>query len=401
MVKGAGYANVRTGLIPRIRALCAVIGIPIEDVTDVRSMPFEGLVPPMKEISLRDYQAKSVKEVLQYDMGVLCGATGSGKTHMAAAIIANKKVRTLFLTHTKDLLYQSKKKLEELLGIKIGIIGGGDHDLKPITVATIQTMYRSIEAGNFDDIKNSFDMIIQDETHHIPASTFYEVTQFFNCRFIYGLSATPYRLDGADMLIEAAAGPIVSRISASDLIAAGILSKPVIRFVPMKGETSYSSAPRWAIIKKYIVENEARNRLIAELAKEFVAQNKTVLINVNQIKHGENIQKFIPEAKMLNGQNDSNTRKNLLEELRNGTIKVLISTILKEGVDLPALDCVVNAAAGTDSMQLVGRVLRKTEEKSVATVIDIMDSQHITLLRAAQSRMKKLKAEREFVVIVG
>lgn len=393
-------AKFRTGLWDRIKMVGPMIGLPIEQVIDTRSMP---TVNPkmLKEVALRDYQKKAVDEVLAHDMGVLYGATGSGKTYMAAGMIGKRGLRTLFLVHTKDLLYQAKTEFEKILGIEVGVIGDGEFDLKPITVATVQTLYKRIEEGMLSEIKDKFDMIIQDETHHIPAATFYEVTGYFNCRYVYGLSATPYRLDGADLFIEAAAGPIVAKISASDLISQGVLSRPVIRFIPRNGETSYSSAPRFAVINKYIVNNEERNRDIAKLATGYMEQDRTVLVAINQVKHGQNLLKLIPGAVMLNGQDDTYTRKKTLEQLRNRKLKILISTLMKEGVDVPSLDVVINAAGGTDTMQLVGRALRKADGKDAATIVDFIDNQHVTLQRNSLARMKRLKNESQFTVITG
>jgi len=399
-------AKFRTGLWPRIQMVAPMIGLPIETVIDTRNVPTPN-PSLMKEIVLRDYQAKAVGEVLAHDMGVLYGATGSGKTYMAAGIIGKRGLRTLFLVHTKDLLYQAKKEFEKILygnesrGGHVGVIGDGEFDIKAITVATVQTLHKRIEEGMLKDIRDKFDMIIQDETHHIPASTFYEVTGYFNCRYVYGLSATPYRLDGADLFIEAAAGPIVAKISASDLIAQGVLSKPVIRFIPRHGETSYSSAPRFAIINKYIVNDLARNKEIAELATKYMEEERTVLVAINQVKHGQNLMALLPGATMLSGQDDTYTRKKVLDKLRDRKIKILISTLLKEGVDVPSLDVVINAAGGTDTMQLVGRVLRKSEGKDAATVIDFVDNSHVSLQRNSHTRMKRLKNESQFTVITG
>jgi superfamily II DNA or RNA helicase len=393
-------AKFRTGLWPRIQMVAPLIGLPVETVIDTRPVP---TINPllMKEVSLRDYQTKAVDEVLAHDMGVLYGATGSGKTYMAAGIMGKRGLRTLFLVHTKDLLYQAKKEFEKILGFKIGVIGDGEYDIQPVTVATVQTLHRRIEEGLLKEIQDKFDMIVQDETHHIPASTFYEVTGYFNCRYVYGLSATPYRLDGADLFIEAAAGPIVAKISASDLIAQGVLSKPIIRFIPRNGETSYSSAPRFAVINKYIVNDEARNKEIAALAAKYMGEDRTVLIAINQVKHGQNIMALLPEATLLTGQDDTYTRKKTLDKLRARKIKILISTLMKEGVDVPSLDVVINAAGGTDTMQLVGRALRKAEGKDAATIIDFIDNAHVSLQRNSFARMKRLKNESQFTVITG
>jgi len=390
----------RTGLWDRIRMVGPTMGLPIEAVVDGR----EG-VSHAANIwcmpKLREYQTIAVNQVLEHEMGTLYAATGAGKTYMAAAMIACKGFPTLFLVHTKDLLYQAKESLEELLGIKIGIIGDSEFDMgEGVVVATIQTLSRCIRDGSIDALRNAFDVIIQDETHHVPADTFYDVLGHFKARYVYGLSATPYRKDGADLMIEAGVGPIVARISISELVATDNLTGLEGIFYPRKEETSHSAAPRWAIIKKYLVNNDGRNRDIAKIAKEYMGTDRTVLIAVNQVGHGNNIAQYLPEAVTLYGTDKSDMRKEVLDQFREKKIPVLISTLLREGVDIPSLDVVINAAGGTDLTQLAGRALRKSDGKHKATLIDFIDNGHITLQRSSWARLKKLKGEKCFNVRV-
>jgi superfamily II DNA or RNA helicase len=396
MASGAGF-RFRTGLLHRVKQFAPVCGLKLEEEIDQRQDVKPNLKLMGKSVELRDYQADSVNRALAHDMGVLYIATGGGKTHCAASLIAQRSVSTLFLVHTKDLLYQTKKRFEDLLGVTIGVIGDGVDEPGDITVATIQTLYNNVQAGL---PLPKVDMIIQDEAHHVPAETFYAVTGGIAARYVYGLSATPYRKDDTDLMIEAAAGPIVARVSPTDLIARGILSKPTIRFIPLTGETSYSKAPRFAVINKYIVNNESRNRIIAETAIEQMNQNKTVLIAVDQVKHGKLIQALLPDATLLDGSLPSEERGQILNDLRERKIKIIISTLMKEGVDVPSLDVVINAAGGSDSMQLIGRALRRSEGKDGATIIDFIDYAHVSLHRNSLSRIRKCKSEAAFTVIV-
>lgn len=392
----------RTGLLPRIRETGPIMGLPVEDVSEVAWTPNKhSMVLTNVDAGLRDYQSEAIDQVIPHRMGVFYMATGGGKTNMAAGLIARKNVPTLFLVHTKDLLWQTQKRFQDILGIKIGAIGDGIYEPDFITVATVQTLNNNIE--NLGDM--NFEMIIQDETHHIPADTFYSVTSKVPAQCVYGLSATPRRTDGADMMIEAAAGPIRSKVRPSDLIRRGYLVRPVIRFIPVPGETSYSQAPRHMVVSKYIVNNEPRNKLIAYWATELASKNNSVLIAVNQVKHAKVIQETIMKhhgahkSIILEGTHDSTTRKKVFDQLAAKKVKILISTLMKEGVDIPSLDALVNAGGGSDSMQLIGRVLRKAPGKETATVIDFMDYGHIRLLQNSRSRLEWCKSEEEFVIV--
>ena len=386
--------RVRTGLLYRLQSYVPTCGMQIESIVDNRTTPVPTLEFP--EVALRDYQVKAVDKIMLQDMSVLYGATGSGKTHMAAALIAKRRVPTLFITHTLDLLEQTTESFKKLLGQEIGIIGGGVFDPKPVTVAMVQ----SVIDMNANELPK-FEQIIVDETHHLPATTFYEVTAKFPCRYVIGLSGTPYRLDKSDLMIEAGAGPIAASITASDLIEQGVLTRPVIRFIPVTGETSYRSIPSWIVYKKHIVDNEARNKMIADQARIFAQDNKSVLIYVSKIVHADNLKVLLPEAELLDGKDTSAARKKMFEDLRAGRVKILISTLGKEGVDIPDLRVVINAAGGSDTIQLVGRVLRKADGKQGAEVIDFVDNQHVTLQKTSYARLKRLQQERAFVVVVG
>ena len=394
----------RTGLLARIQMLAPMMGLDIENVVlhkkkDVVRIP--ELAAAADRVKLRDYQEEAVRQILQHDMGVLYAATGAGKTHMAAAIIAHRAIRTLFLVHTKDLLWQTKDRFEKVLGIKVGVVGDGEFEIGNVIVATIQTLHKAPPQA----LQFEVDQIIQDETHHIPADTFYSVTARFDADYVHGLSATPYRSDGADMMIEAAAGPIRSKVTVSDLIVKGYLAKPVIRFIPIQEKTSYSAAMRYMVIRKHLVEHAVRNQVIADTARQFASEGKSVLVAVNQVKHAEILRSVFSRTDtpvvILDGSVHSMARKKMLKDLQEKKTKIIISTLMKEGVDVPSLDVVINAAGGSDIMQLIGRALRISDGKDVATIVDFIDNQHIRLLQNSRSRMKRCKQEEAFLVVAA
>lgn len=400
VVNGAQGYRFRTGLLYRIQRDSLLCNMAVERVDDLRATPQPGALDyygvTNRKIVLRDYQERIVTQTLKHDMGVMCAATGAGKTWMAAAMIARRNVSVLYVVHTLDLLEQTKVVMENLLGMKVGIIGDGKLDIKKVTIGMVQSL------GNVPSEKLNFDMVIVDETHHLPADSFYSVTGSIKARYVHGLSATPYRADKADLLIEAGAGPIVSKITPTELIQEGVLTPVVIRFVPIQAQTSYYKPPSYITYNEFIVKYDVRNELISHFAKEFVEKGNTVLIAVRQIGHIHQIRKSLQvDSVILDGKTPSFERKKILQKLKDREIKLVISTLMKEGVDVPSLDVVINAAGGTDSMQLVGRALRKFEGKKVATVIDFIDNQHLILQKASYARMNRLKEEPGFTVVVG
>jgi superfamily II DNA or RNA helicase len=129
------------------------------------------------------------------------------------------------------------------------------------------------------------------------------------------------------------------------------------------------------------VENMDRNLLICNLALKAKQSGKAVLIAVTQIQHGEilesMLQKVDPTAIFVNGQSKSEVRQQILKELGQGTVRIVVaSNIYSEGVDLPALSVLINAAgaaSGIHSLQLLGRILRTFPNKAKAWCIDLQD----------------------------
>jgi len=95
-------------------------------------------------ITLRDYQDESVAAFFRKEIGGLQLATGSGKTECATECVRRAACKTLFVVDKIELLRQTKKRMEESLGIKVGQIGGGIDDVQDVTVGTMQTIAKNI-----------------------------------------------------------------------------------------------------------------------------------------------------------------------------------------------------------------------------------------------------------------
>jgi len=373
---------------------------------------------------LRAYQKAVLKEALESERGILEMATGSGKTVVAAHIIASLKRPTLFFVHTKDLLYQTKNLLGDILNIPIGQIGDGVVDIQPITVGTIQTCSRCLgitvssasEADEEMDVSSEESDTIQedrteqvrealrnagvaifDECHHVPADTCYSLTMNLpNAFYRFGLSATPYRADRQDLLIEAAIGKKFSRINASYLVKKKFLVPPHITFFLMPATQPTAGRTYHNVYQHEIVKNETRNKFIAEISRKFIEQGKTVLVLVSQVRHGENVLNLLPEAVFLTGKDTSNVRNTALDGLRERRIPAIIATTLAdEGLDIPSLDVLVLAGGGkseTRALQRIGRALRPVKGKKIAFVVDFFDQARF-LCEHSKSRLEIYKTE--------
>lgn len=326
---------------------------------------------------LRGYQALAVRKALKENRGIIESPTGSGKTLIAAALINAIEKATeegcLFIVNTTPLFRQSIKSLENLLEKKIGKIGSGQTDIEETTVATIQSLTKK---ENIKEILKGFSGIIIDEAHHSAAKTYQDILHKTQCEYRFGLTATPHKLWTTEeyLKVTRVLGPIVSTTKYAHLSQKEYLAAPLVILYSspkIKVDGNWHSA-----YNEGIVNNIGRNMIIKEIAQELIKQNKTILIQVRQTVHGENIKNILPEAILIEGKTKEKVQEKTKQALDNKETKAVISTtVWKEGVDIPNLDCVINAGAGKGeiaTIQSVGRVLRPKKHKAI--IVDFIDN---------------------------
>lgn len=311
-------------------------------------------------------------------------------TQCGLEIIARIGGRALWLTHTQDLLNQSKARAEAVLNqggygtITAGKVNVGSH----ITFATVQTMAQRIDILDF---KDEFDVIIVDEAQH-AAGTPTKVTQFYkvisrlSARYKIGLTATPKRADGLQAAMFALLGPKIHEVTRMDvahttcpvkvqMVETGYV--PDYEAVLMgDGTIDYSK------VINHMIHDENRYNVVFEYILHI--NNMIVLANrveylqtmcADAVAHGK-------RAVCLSGQGQSKKakaeRKAALEKLNNGELDIIFATYLlaKEGLDVPNLRYVIFATPEKDEttvIQSAGRVGRKAEGKEYGVVIDFVD----------------------------
>lgn len=353
-----------------------------------------------KYIEFRDFQTEAIQVALNSKRGILQIATGGGKTILASGLIQEFGVKTLFLCHTKDLLYQNYNVFVEMFPkTKIGIIGDGRCELGDIVVATIQTIAPKIVEnteviGDYNyDIEQEYEeediilmkeekptnidnflvekllketqLLIIDESQHVPARTFYKIAMKCQSPYKFGLSATPFRDDGFDMKIEAGLGRIIYKLTASELIKRGYLVQPTIKYIPVPPESYPRQATYASVYSKYIVNNEFRNRVISQVAHDHAKKGKQIMILVKQLRHVKLLHDLMPDAIFIQGDMDGKERKIILDNFREKKFQILIATTLAdEGLDIPTLDVLILAGSGkssTKALQRIGRVIRLSD----------------------------------------
>ena len=177
--------------------------------------------------------------------------------------------------------------------------------------------------------------VLVSNCHHIRANSYINVMKACkNAFYRGGLSATPHSGDGKDIILQAYAGSIIGKITASYLIERGLLVQPTIYYLNGNKIDKYIySRKRYnSICKKYIVTNTFRNKKIVECVERFQELDKTVLITVTTKKHGQILQQAIKklgyDCEFIYSGVDRMQRKVHIQNVRERKLKIIIGTSL-------------------------------------------------------------------------
>jgi superfamily II DNA or RNA helicase len=342
-------------------------------------------------IPLYPYQEEAVQAVKQAYYGILQSKAGSGKTQMGIALIKEYGRRALWLTHTADLLNQSKERAERYMDSSlIGKITEGKVAIgKGITFATIQTMCKL----DLSQYKDTWDVVIVDECHRVAGtptqmSMFAKVLNNLSARHKFGLSATVHRSDGMIQATFALLGDVVYTVPdeavADKVMRVGIM--PIGTGVKISRECLNTDGTlNYAKLINYLCEDAyrctvIRNHIIGE-------SDKSCLILSDRLEHLETLMNLLPahlrdRAVMISGKMTTKKgkaeREQALEDMRTGKKKYLFATysLAKEGLDIPCLERLFMATPQKDYAvitQSIGRIARTYEGKADPICYDFVD----------------------------
>lgn len=364
---------------------CLIDILSLIDTKCVKSVFNEPTKASYGDVELYDYQKQAVKEMINAKFGILQSKAGSGKTQMGLAIVSYYGVKALWLTHTKDLLNQSKERAERYFDKStFGTITEGRVDVgESITFATVQTLANC----DLESLKHMWDVVIVDEVHRVcgsPTSVtqFYKVINSLSARHKFGLSATVHRSDG---LIKAAFSLVgdVKYIVPDEAIADKVMTVKV-EGVETKTKLSREclntdGTLNYTRLIGYLAKDQERNQLIANLVSD-----EPTLILSDRLEHLEEIEKLLDrdDVVMISGKMTTKKQKafreQAIEDMRVGKRNVLLATysLAKEGLDIPRLSRLIMATPHKDFAvitQSIGRIARVYEGKNQPIVYDLVD----------------------------
>ncbi len=340
-----------------------------------------------KGIELYPYQENAVKGLIDANGGILQSKAGSGKTRMGIALICALGVKTLWLTHTNELLNQSYNAAAEFIDKKLlGKITAGKIQIaEGITFATVQTLCKA----DLQALRYEWDMIVTDEIHRAcgsanKATMFSKVLNNLAARYKYGLSATLHRADGLIKCTYALVGGVAYTVPDSVVNTMRVeIQKRDTRVQISRQCLDTDGTLCYAKLINYLAENPKRNIQICEDIEDLANRGHSIILLSDRVEHLNvihyNLQpEYQRDAVVLHGKVKKADREIALDQMRNKEKRILLATyqLAKEGLDVPCLDRLLLATPVKDYaivVQSVGRIARVREGKGTPVVYDYVD----------------------------
>ncbi len=344
---------------------------------------------------LRDYQQEALESWRKNGYrGIIALPTGTGKTVIAIAAIAELSEKTLIVTFTKEQMFHWAEKIVSFTDVSKSMIGyyySSEKRIAPITLTTYQSAFRYISS-----LSPYFSFLIIDEVHHLPADKFRYIAENMFARKRLGLSATVVREDGRHVDLFPLMGGIVYSKSVSELAEKGYIAPFTIKTIRVsltkeekekyrkllekykklsrgrEFQTLLEDAKRGDVTALEAIKTRAELRNLVHSAKEKIEALKAIvgreiensskiIVFTQYIEQAENLAEILNTI-YITGELDEDTRKRRLEMFKNNMVKILVlTTVGDEGIDIPDANVGI-IFAGTGSrrqfIQRLGRLLR-------------------------------------------
>jgi superfamily II DNA or RNA helicase len=374
-------------------------GLDFED----RARGYDELVPGAPRVAKepRDYQLAAVAAWRENGRrGVVVLPTGAGKTFTAVLAIKDRPRSTLVITPTIDLLHQWLGVLEDGLGLQVGAVGGGAHDVRPVTVTTYESAQIHAER-----LGNRFGLVVWDEVHHLPSERNSLAARLTLAPYRLGLTATPAREDSGELLLDDLIGPVVFRREVTELAGNVLAPYDVVRrlvalspderaryetaralyrgFIASRGirlggpggwrrfleaagrdKEGRAALAAWREQRRVALATPRKLEVLDGLLRDHARDRTIVFTDENEAAY-EVSRRFLVPA--ITHETKPRERRSLLLGFADGTFPVLAtSRVLNEGVDVPAASVGVvlsGSATVREHVQRLGRLLRPYEGK--------------------------------------
>src|ERR671916_2716509 len=404
--RAPAHAHPRAGLGPRHPE-----GPPQDKGPAFEKVPLESRVA----MEPRPYQREALgawkREGLR---GVVVLPTGAGKTAVAVSAMERVGRSTLVVVPTLALLKQWYSILADAFGysVKVGLLGGGYHEITPLTVTTYDSAY--IHAERYGD---RFALAVYDEVHHLPAPKNAIIPKMLLAPYSLGLTATPERPDGGHELLPSLVGPIVYRRSPEELAGTYLAPFELVRIpIELTAQERFEYAQADAVYRDFLHKHRLPMRspedwqrfiLVASTShsggrEALLAARRRREIQEGAMRKGATLEtllrrhwddrclifaKSVEEVYSLSRrflipgvtyETPARERKEILDRFREGRYRAVIaSDVLNEGVDVPDAGVAIilaGSASRREYVQRLGRILRPKDGKR-ATLYELVTAE--------------------------
>lgn len=348
----------------------------------------------------REEQKAAIASLTAHDNGVLNATTAFGKTVTAIGLLAERKINTLILVHTKALLDQWKSRLEEFLeidfteedtpkkrGRKKAFSPFGTLDSKGNSLhgkIDIALMQSCLEDNGVKSFVRNYGMLIVDECHHVPAVNFERILKYANASYVYGLTATAIRKDGHQPIIFMQCGPIRYSADAKVQMTSQTFTRLLVpRFTAYRELTDDKST--YARMIQKMVKDENRNNLIIDDVRKILTEGRSPIVLTNLTTQVETLAnalasycKYVVTLIGSESAREKHQKMELLQGISPTEPLVIVATgkYVGEGFDYPRLDTLFLALPVSWKgiiAQYAGRLHREYPGKKEVRIYDYID----------------------------
>ena len=356
--------------------------------------PIEG-----QPVVLRDYQISIVNNFLKNPQSLQEIATGAGKTLMTATLSysVEKYGRSIVIVPNKSLVTQTEADYINL-GLDVGVYFGDRKEYnKTHTICTWQSlnnMLKKTKAGEAEveigDFIEGVVCVMVDEVHMAKADALKTLltSVFSKVPIRWGLTGTIPKAKFEAQSLFVSLGPVISKLSASELQDQGVLAQCHVNIVQLKDDVEFSN---YQSELKHLLEDTHRLDAMAELILK-IKETGNTLVLVDRVNAGKELISRLPNSVFVSGATNMNERKEEYDEIATSTDKIIVATygVAAVGINIPRIFNLVLIEPGKSFVrviQSIGRGIRKAEDKDFVQIWDITSSckfakRHLTQRKA-------------------
>lgn len=379
----AKNGTFRTGLLSRI--INDLLAIGADNVGLNRTHKIPDIIPlkTVKKFNYYDYQKEAIQHVLNFNRGVIESPVGSGKTLIMAGIVASLAPRKMVILFKEKGILKQTYDFFKTCGIEsLGINSGEGFIYGDIMLSTVQSIEKIL-----DTHLQEAEVLMIDEAHQFckGETTIAAIEAFPNAIFRIAFTATvPSEKNDIHgrLTLEGAFGAVYSTRSTEDLIKDGKLAKPNIQILEFKPTLSLEDEDLGyqQIYEKFIVNNEQRNQMIANIYELIKKSSKSkTLILVKNLEHLHKLKALIPHAYTVEGKDNIEERYDIIQAfIKDDNHPVIIGTnVMQTGININEISHMINARGlegEIPTIQGLGRGIRKAENKTEMHFYDFYDT---------------------------